>query len=82
VKKVGLGLLVWMVLSVPVGILVGKVLKASREAMEREAPLAPPEPPEWVNGVRRVRPEPKAYQESPEHRAYRESQERQVRPDP
>ena len=32
-----LGLLVWLALSVPVAILAGKVLKARREQMERQA---------------------------------------------
>jgi hypothetical protein len=36
VRWVVLGLLVWLALSVPVGILVGKVLKASREEAERQ----------------------------------------------
>ena len=36
VRWVVLGLLAWLVLSVPVGILVGKVLKASREEAERQ----------------------------------------------
>jgi hypothetical protein len=51
VKLVALVLLVWTVLSVPVGILVGKVLKANREAMEA---ADPPEPPEWVNQESKV----------------------------
>jgi hypothetical protein len=37
VLKGFLVLLAWLVLSVPLGILVGKVLKASREAMELQA---------------------------------------------
>jgi hypothetical protein len=54
VKKVVLGVLVWWGLSVPLGILVGKVLKAHREQWEAEGPQ---EPPAWVSQAQRAQRE-------------------------
>jgi hypothetical protein len=61
VKKVVLGILVWWGLSVPLGILVGKVLKANREAWER---AGPPEPPAWVSQAQRAQREAQELQAS------------------
>jgi hypothetical protein len=44
VRTLGLILVLWLVVSLPVALLTGKALKRSREAMEAE-----PEPPRWVN---------------------------------
>ena len=60
-KKVVLGVLVWWGLSVPLGILVGKVLKANREAWERGGP---PEPPAWVSQAQRAQQEAQELQAS------------------
>jgi hypothetical protein len=72
VKKVVLGILVWWGLSVPLGILVGKVLKANREAWERGGP---PEPPAWVSQAQR------AQQEAQELRASQANQGNGASPD-
>jgi hypothetical protein len=82
VKKVGLGLLVWTVLSVPLGILVGKVLKARGEQWEN---ADPPEPPDWVNKASQDRPEPRVVRVFPENGASPELKvikDRPVQPDP
>lgn len=81
-KKVALGLLAWMVLSVPLGILVGKVLKANREAWEREGP---PEPPEWVNRAAPVNKDHRVFpvhQENGENPEFKVIKDRSVQPDP
>jgi hypothetical protein len=45
VRWVLLGLLAWLALSVPVALLVGKVLRANREWMEQTGRTGPPVPP-------------------------------------
>jgi hypothetical protein len=90
VTKVILGFLGWLAVSVPVGILVGKALRASREAMEAterqeseskanrgsQGPRVLPDPPAWACPDRQARLARKASQvpQSWDHPAVKASQ--------
>ena len=66
VWKVLLGLTVWLVLSVPVGIVVGKVLKASQAGLARPVPPVPPAPPaRQAHGDPRVHRDPPRANQAP-----------------